>query len=288
MKSISPNPSKPKVSIGIPVYNGENYINLALDSLLSQSFVNFEIIISDNASEDKTREIIKTYAARDSRIKYFFQEKNIGAPANYRFVLDNATGEYFMWAAHDDVWDTNWIEVLVNEIREDDIGVRGAIRFSCDDRIETRHLRDYKKGAQLTCFFGNENNYRCHYIYSIFRRSLLSNCDFSALTKNYSPDNLLIFSLLRYGNFRSTRNTSMTFRIHQGNLGSQYSKKWAGIRKIIYRIHPLRYYIYHINYIESSTKIIAFCFLAPVKHIYAQISFWFRGARELITGRRYI
>jgi len=287
MKPTSRN-ALPIVSIGMPVYNGENYISLALDSLLSQSFVNFEIIISDNASEDKTVEIIKDYAARDSRIKYVLQEKNIGAPANYKFVLDKAIGEFFMWAAHDDAWDTNWIEVLINEIQDDDIGVRGSIRFLCDDRIEIRHLHDYKKGAQLSCFFGNENNYRCHYVYSIFRRSLLSACDFSALTKDYSPDNLFIFSLLRYGNFRSTINTSMTFRIHRGNLGSQYSKKWAGIRKIIYRIYPLRYYIYHINYIDSSTKIIAFIFLAPVKHIYAQISFWLRGARELITGKRYI
>jgi len=102
----------PRVSIGMPVYNGEKYIREALDSLLAQTFTDYELIISDNASTDGTEAICREYVARDSRIRYVRQNQNRGALANYQFVLDEAVGEYFMWAAADDVWDVNFIERL--------------------------------------------------------------------------------------------------------------------------------------------------------------------------------
>lgn len=92
----------PKLSIGMPVYNGEAHISQALDSLLEQSFTDFEIIISDNASTDRTQQICREYQKRDSRIKYFEQEHNFGAVANYNAVFELASGEYFKWAACND------------------------------------------------------------------------------------------------------------------------------------------------------------------------------------------
>src|SRR5438128_542667 len=73
----------PRVSIGLPVYNGERYLRLALDSLLSQTFTDFELIISDNASTDGTTEICRAYAARDARIRYSRLEHNIGGSPNF-------------------------------------------------------------------------------------------------------------------------------------------------------------------------------------------------------------
>jgi len=105
---------KPKVSIGMPVWNSEEFIELALDSLLSQDFKDFELIISDNASTDKTEEICKEYAERDSRIKYYRNEINIGAEANFKKVLDIANAPYFMWAAYDDLWEPSFISEMVN------------------------------------------------------------------------------------------------------------------------------------------------------------------------------
>lgn len=98
-----PTPS-PKVSIGMPVYNGEKYIREALDSLLAQTFTDFELIISDNASTDGTEAICREYVARDLRIRYVRQSENRGAAANFQFVLDESRGDYFMWAAADDSW----------------------------------------------------------------------------------------------------------------------------------------------------------------------------------------
>ena len=92
----------PRVSIGMPVYNGEQLLPRALDSLLSQRFEDFELIISDNASEDATSEICLSYAARDRRIRYYRNETNIGAARNYTRVFEHSSGKYFKWAAHDD------------------------------------------------------------------------------------------------------------------------------------------------------------------------------------------
>ncbi|MDO9318880.1 MAG: glycosyltransferase [Gammaproteobacteria bacterium] len=92
----------PKVSIGMPVYNGEKFIREALDSLLTQTFTDFELIISDNASTDRTEAICREYAERDQRIRYLRQIKNFGPDANFKCVLNEAIGMYFMWAAHDD------------------------------------------------------------------------------------------------------------------------------------------------------------------------------------------
>lgn len=110
--------TKPLVSIGMPVYNGEKYIRQALDSLLAQDYENFELIISDNASEDKTQEICLEYAARDNRIRYYRNQKNMGAAWNFNRVFDLAKGKYFMWAAHDDLWDKTYIRKCVEALEQ--------------------------------------------------------------------------------------------------------------------------------------------------------------------------
>jgi glycosyltransferase involved in cell wall biosynthesis len=93
----------PRLSIGLPVYNGENFLAAALGSLLDQDFRDFELIIADNASTDRTAEICRVFAAEDARVRYLRQPENLGAAANYNRTLSEARGEYFKWAAHDDV-----------------------------------------------------------------------------------------------------------------------------------------------------------------------------------------
>ena len=100
---------RPLVSIGMPVYNGEKYIRQALDSLLAQEYENFEVVISDNASTDNTGPICKGYVKRDSRVIYLRNEQNLGAPYNFKRVLDESSGEYFMWASCHDVWEPQFI-----------------------------------------------------------------------------------------------------------------------------------------------------------------------------------
>lgn len=104
---------KPIVSIGLPVYNGENFLRVALHCLLGQTFTDFELIISDNASTDGTQAICKDYAARDPRIRYFRNEKNIGAAPNMNRVFALAVGKYFKWVSHDDLHAPTFVERCV-------------------------------------------------------------------------------------------------------------------------------------------------------------------------------
>lgn len=107
----------PKLSVGLPVYNGERFLALAIEGFLSQTYTDFELIISDNASTDKTREICEEYAKKDQRIRYVRSETNLGAAPNHNRTFELSRGEYFKWAAHDDESDPNllsrcmeWIE----------------------------------------------------------------------------------------------------------------------------------------------------------------------------------
>lgn len=110
---------KPRVSIGLPVYNGEQLLAATLDTLLNQTFEDFELIISDNASTDRTQEICEAYAARDPRIRYYRSPKNRGAGWNFNRVFELATGAYFKWAAHDDLCEPTLIQRCVDVLDQD-------------------------------------------------------------------------------------------------------------------------------------------------------------------------
>jgi glycosyltransferase involved in cell wall biosynthesis len=113
--------SSPLVSIGLFVYNGERFIEDTLRSILNQTFTDFELIISDNASTDRTGDIAQAHARRDSRIRYYRNEKNMGAGWNVRRVYELATGKYFKQAAVDDLLEPDFLRQCV-EILERDPG----------------------------------------------------------------------------------------------------------------------------------------------------------------------
>jgi glycosyltransferase involved in cell wall biosynthesis len=92
----------PLVSVGLPVYNGEALLRRALDSLLAQDFADFEIVICDNASQDRTEEIGREYAMLDPRVRYHRNPENIGLAGNFNRAFEISQGTYFKWAAHDD------------------------------------------------------------------------------------------------------------------------------------------------------------------------------------------
>jgi glycosyltransferase involved in cell wall biosynthesis len=92
----------PSVSIGLPVYNGEKHLGESIQSILSQDFSDFELIISDNASTDSTCEICRSFAAHDSRIRLHQNQKDLGAATNFELVFKMARAPYFMWWADDD------------------------------------------------------------------------------------------------------------------------------------------------------------------------------------------
>jgi glycosyltransferase involved in cell wall biosynthesis len=109
----------PIISVGMPVFNGEKSISAAVNSILRQTHTDFELIISDNASNDNTEKICRELADSDIRITYIRQAINIGPTKNFEFVLKQANGKFFMWAASDDTRDAFFLELALKVIEQD-------------------------------------------------------------------------------------------------------------------------------------------------------------------------
>jgi glycosyltransferase involved in cell wall biosynthesis len=99
--------------IGLPVYNGENYLGKAIDSILKQTFADFTLLIADNASTDNTGDIARCYASRDTRIRYHRHDTNLGAAPNFNYCVAEASGKYFKWMAYDDLLEPTYLESCV-------------------------------------------------------------------------------------------------------------------------------------------------------------------------------
>ena len=110
---------KPKITVGLIVYNGEEFIANAIESLIRQTYKNFEVIISDNHSNDKTEEICKKFCKFDNRLKYIKQEYNKGMLENHNFVLEKANGDYFIWMSHDDIFQPEFFSTCLKEFQKD-------------------------------------------------------------------------------------------------------------------------------------------------------------------------
>jgi hypothetical protein len=110
---------KSKVSIGLPVYNGEKYVGEAIESFLAQTMGDFELVISDNGSTDATEQLCRRFAEQDGRIRYFRSPQNIGANANFNRVVHLSTAKYFKWAAADDCCTPQYLESCVQRLEKD-------------------------------------------------------------------------------------------------------------------------------------------------------------------------
>ncbi len=167
-----------RLSIGLPVYNGEKFIKQAIDSILDQTFENFELIISDNASTDKTEEICRAYAAQDERIRYYRNEKNIGCACNFNRVFELSRGEYFKWAAYDDLHAPDFIEKCVDFLDNNPnfilchsltyfIDEQGNFLQNYDIRLNTNSPKPHKRFHDLL------TKHLCYPIYGVIRASAL-------------------------------------------------------------------------------------------------------------------
>jgi glycosyltransferase involved in cell wall biosynthesis len=102
--------SKPLISAGLAVYNGEKYLSELLESVIAQTFSDFELIISDNASTDRTADICAQFAQQDSRVRYYRNSTNIGAHKNFNRAFSLGEGKYSIWMSHDDVFEPTHFE----------------------------------------------------------------------------------------------------------------------------------------------------------------------------------
>lgn len=215
----------PKVSIGLPVYNGEDYIEQAISTLLRQSFSDFELIISDNASKDGTRAICERFAADDPRVRYSRVNRNLGAAPNYNRIVPMARGSYFKWAAHDDRCLPRFLEACVKALDEDPSVVLAYPATIVIDKHGDA-LRTYRDGLDLpqaepqARFAGYiKQNYlhrrgMCNPIFGVVRMNALRR---TRLIQDFlASDRSLLGHLALLGRFRELEDPLFERRIHMG------------------------------------------------------------------------
>lgn len=150
------NNNKPLVTVGIPVYNDEKYVAAAIEDILAQTYHNLEIVIADNCSTDDSGRICQSYANKDKRVRYVRHGRNIGPHANFMYLLDHAQGSYFMWAASDDRWDSEFIERLVDSLESEPDAVVAFCPYSEIDEqgrlLSGEYRFDFGGGVSITSY----------------------------------------------------------------------------------------------------------------------------------------
>lgn len=260
--------TKPKISIGLPVYNGENYIRKALDSILSQTFTNFEVLISDNCSEDSTQNICKEFMERDDRIRLIRQEKNMGGLWNFNYVLQKAQGEYFVWLAADDYWLPQFLEKNMSILESNKnivgsiskIGTLGKNKRKIFETKSTDSLptRFYKRIRRHFSPFGVVSLYGTYeeraakllkkgtggMIYAVYRtkelQDSLSNTMNNESVRDYI-DSVTILDVLKYGHFHAV-DEFLLYRSTGGVSSSGFVQEniyKKNIFQLIFPWHPI-------------------------------------------------
>jgi glycosyltransferase involved in cell wall biosynthesis len=207
---VSGEPSR--VTVGMPVYNGEAVLALAIESILNQSFADLTLVISDNASTDATERICRDYAARDKRISYVRQAANIGADANFEFLLQHARSEYFMWAAADDTRSKDFLEENLNflESHPDFVGSTSPVRFidgACDPVRMGDETRDEAISGQRVLRFFDRWHANGRF-YSLFRRADLAEAR-KGVGAYLASDWTVVIRLLTRGKMNRTQRGSV-------------------------------------------------------------------------------
>jgi glycosyltransferase involved in cell wall biosynthesis len=209
-----------KVTIGLPTYNGEKSIKKAIESILSQTYTNFQIIISDNASTDSTSVICKEYERKDNRIVYIRHEENRGWDFNFPFVLSKAKSDYFVWLADDDYWESTFLEKNVSILNSNKnvVGSIGLVKFfgvenfqieknlvfkiknlvrrgSNDNHEKYVHVRpafgDYEKKAETYLRFDQAS-----FVYGLFRTEKVKN---RMIRMGHAWDGIFMLNILKEG-----------------------------------------------------------------------------------------
>jgi glycosyltransferase involved in cell wall biosynthesis len=220
----------PRVSIGLAVYNGERFLKQTLDSIVAQTFEDFELVVSDNASSDSTEEICKGYAARDSRIKYSRNSVNIGANHNFNRAFQLSSGQYFRWSAADDLFEPTSLEVCVNVLDEHPevalcypktvlIDAHGNKLRSYEDNLDLRSSRAAERFRLALLNMGLLNAH-----YGLIRSDVLRR---TPLYGTYpGADMVLLAELTLYGQFWEIPQQLFFRRMHDAASSALKREDW--------------------------------------------------------------
>jgi glycosyltransferase involved in cell wall biosynthesis len=223
--------ANPRVSIGLPVYNGENYVAAAIESILGQTLTDFEFIISDNASTDQTADICTAYARRDSRIRFIRHDVNRGAAWNFNYVLEVSRGPYFKWAAHDDVLAAEYLHECASVLDRDPTVVLcypRTLRIDEQGRpFAERRTSELVASTDPIVRFADQikNNNSCEHVFGLVRRDVLKQ---TSLMGSYTPaDRVLLSELALRGRFHEVPKPLFQNRNHSERSIRAHSTAYA-------------------------------------------------------------
>ncbi|MEB3886239.1 glycosyltransferase family 2 protein [Lyngbya sp. CCY1209] len=219
--------NQPKVSIGLPVYNGEAFLETAIEAVLNQTFGDFELIICDNASDDRTAEICQKYQELDGRIRYYRNSKNIGAAPNFNRTFELSRGEYFKWMASDDIIEPTFIELCLEALEKNKSAVVACpmVDFTKADGSHWWTPKpvlglDAETPAQR--FKVALSNFWCTEIFGLMRSDAIAQT--SQHVSYYGSDKLLLAELSLLGSFETVNEFLFKRRCHS-NQSSRLSKE---------------------------------------------------------------
>jgi glycosyltransferase involved in cell wall biosynthesis len=202
MPSEPPTTPAPRVSFGVPVYNEETSIRRCLDSLLAQDFADFEVVVCDNASTDRTREVVESYAARDPRIRLFTSERNVGLIQNFNRVVQLTRGEFFRWVGADDWLEPTYASRTVAALDADPGAIVATADLALhDEQGRTRRVEFHgerlesespaRRFARVLWFYTGVVRYEP--LYSLMRRDVLRR---TAVIRDVANNDLMLIAEL--------------------------------------------------------------------------------------------
>jgi len=212
----------PRVTIGMPVYNGDKYLAKAIDSVLNQTFADFELIISDNGSTDSSPDICQYYAKQDNRIRLYLYDVNRGAAWNHNNVIRLAEGEFFKWLACDDMLAPKFLERCLEAFQH---FPESSVCFSKSIIIDENgdEVRQHSDGLHLAvpdkverfrkCLFRKRG--KINAVLGLIRRSALGKT--SCLGNYNASDEVLMMNLALLGEFQELPEFLMYRRDHPDN-----------------------------------------------------------------------
>lgn len=215
----------PRVSVGLPVYNGAAYITQAIDSLLAQSFRDFELIICDNASTDATESICRGYAGRDDRVQYHRNPRNKGVGYNHTRAFELSRGEYFRWAGADDVVHERLLERCVAALEHDPSAVLAYPRTMLID-AEGKVIEQYEDRLNLPwpdpvrrLRVMLETVRRCNAVYGLMRSEVLERT--GIIGDFVGADVCLLAELTLHGTFHEVPEFLFSRRVHEASVAGR-------------------------------------------------------------------
>lgn len=275
---------KPRVSIGMPLYNREKYVGAAIESHLCQTYPDFELIITDNASTDGSEEICRAYAAKDSRVKFFKNPENLGATGNYRRCWELSTGEFFRWTPSDDMVSPNLLERAVAVLDQDPsvfvayprtklINAKGEIIGDFDERLHLMEDRASErwKGVHRNIRLGNLH-------YGLNRADKFRK---TGLMRNYNGGDFpLIAEMSLYGKFYEIQDAFFYRRMHEE--ASSALKDGADVMAFYDPKKREEFFLYYWTHFGADLKSV---FRAPIS-LSEKFRIYAFQARCLVWGRQ--